>query len=890
MDIRINAGGETYTDVVGNVWVSDDFFLNGSLFDTANPIAETTDDTIYQTERFADSLSYGIPIDNGSYTVTLKFAEIWATTVGQRVFDVTAEGTLIEDDLDLFATGGKDTAIDRTFDVEVTDGELNLDFVASVNNGKVAGIEIVSNEVEPPNPPTSDTVRINVGGDAYTDGAGNVWLADQYFINGSLFSTGNAIAETNADPLYQTERYATNLGYEIPIANGNYTVRLHFAEIFHNDFNQRVFDLSLEGDLILDDFDIFAARKNAFIDGKDSALIVTEPQVTINDGVLNIDTLASVDNAKISAIEIVPLSGAQVLLQQTNGSTSVTEGGNSDSYTLVLNSQPTASVTVALNPSSQISLSQDSVTFTPDNWDVPQSVTVNAVNDSEQEGTQTATVSHSVSSSDSAYNNLAVANLSVTVADDESVAVDFTSKTIANVDNPTTAAWGPDNRLYVGTSDGVIKIYSFDDDYNVTATQTVNTISNQSDSTSILGIAFNPFDNSDSPTIYVSRSNLFVESNEYLSKVSTLSGANFTQVNDVVTGLPVSGFDHGINGMQFDNKGDLLIAVGGNTNTGEFDGVFGSKAPESPLTSAILKAEITNPGYNGNVTYEFVPGTNPPPGADPNDQTYGELVRVAPGSNVSVYASGFRNPYDLVWTTQGQLYATDNGPNGIAQDELNLVQQGNWHGHFNPARALEDSRQGEGIYDPSLPSNAQYTAPLTAVQSSTNGIDEYRANTFGGQLRGTLFAQRYNNVVYNFRLNSNGQQLVDTQTFSDIASGLDLVTTPGGAIVGVDFVDDLVSVAIPNEPTSQMVAYDISTWRASASGGQEVVIGGQNFGTLADTTVTIGSQELNISAVSDQRIIATLPAFGNSNNFLDLTVNSNGATSTIEDAFLPLAT
>lgn len=285
-----------------------------------------------------------------------------------------------------------------------------------------------------------------------------------------------------------------------------------------------------------------------------------------------------------------------------------------------------------------------------------------------------------------------------------------------------------------------------------------------------------------------------------------------------------------------------------------------------------------------------MPGTNPPAGADPNDQTFGPLVRVAPGSDVSVYASGFRNAYDLVWTTQGRLYATDNGPNGIAQDELNLVEEGNWYGHLNLARALEDPRQGVGIYDPNLPSTATYTAPITALRSSTNGIDEYRANTFGGQLRGTLFAQRFNGQVSNFELSSNGEQLVNNQTFTDIADGLDLLTGPGGALVSIDFSDDLISVAIPDDISvgNQVVAYDISTWRAPASGGNQFIIGGENFGSLDNTSVTIGNEVANLISVSDRRIVGVLPNFGNVTDFLDVTVNSNGENSVIEDAFLPL--
>ncbi|QIR35718.1 hypothetical protein HCG51_02425 [Tolypothrix sp. PCC 7910] len=37
-------------------------------------------------------------------------------------------------------------------------------------------------------------IRINAGGQAYTDSIGNLWLADQYFNGGNIYSTTYAIA------------------------------------------------------------------------------------------------------------------------------------------------------------------------------------------------------------------------------------------------------------------------------------------------------------------------------------------------------------------------------------------------------------------------------------------------------------------------------------------------------------------------------------------------------------------------------------------------------------------------------------------------------------------------------------------------------------------------
>lgn len=94
-----------------------------------------------------------------------------------------------------------------------------------------------------------------------------------------------------------------------------------------------------------------------------------------------------------------------------------TEGGIGDSYTLVLNEQPTADVTIAINPNSQVAVTPSSVTFTTLNWDVPQSVTVSAINDGVAEGAHTGTIAHSVTSADSNYNGISVASVTVNITD-----------------------------------------------------------------------------------------------------------------------------------------------------------------------------------------------------------------------------------------------------------------------------------------------------------------------------------------------------------------------------------------------------------------------------------------------------------------------------------------
>ncbi|MBL7050155.1 MAG: hypothetical protein ISR96_11625, partial [Nitrospira sp.] len=98
----------------------------------------------------------------------------------------------------------------------------------------------------------------------------------------------------------------------------------------------------------------------------------------------------------------------------------VAEGGWSDSYTAVLTSQPVAAVTVSVNPDIQVNTDVSSLIFTPTDWDIPQAVTIDAVDDLDFETVPHAgVVGHTVSSTDNDYNGQAVQDVTVDILDDE---------------------------------------------------------------------------------------------------------------------------------------------------------------------------------------------------------------------------------------------------------------------------------------------------------------------------------------------------------------------------------------------------------------------------------------------------------------------------------------
>ena len=79
-----------------------------------------------------------------SYRVTIHFCENYHARRGARVFDVRLQGETVIESLDVFAAVGFATPDVRSFEIEVADGLLELEFGRRVENPRIAAIEIES--------------------------------------------------------------------------------------------------------------------------------------------------------------------------------------------------------------------------------------------------------------------------------------------------------------------------------------------------------------------------------------------------------------------------------------------------------------------------------------------------------------------------------------------------------------------------------------------------------------------------------------------------------------------------------------------------------------------------------------------------------------------------
>ncbi|MFB2737342.1 ELWxxDGT repeat protein, partial [Umezakia ovalisporum] len=168
---------------------------------------------------------------------------------------------------------------------------------------------------------------------------------------------------------------------------------------------------------------------------------------------LQVDATTIQDNAgnsggeaKTTTFTVTPPPTPGINLIPTGGSTMVTEGGNTDTYTISLKTQPTADVTITLSPGNQITTNTNTLIFTPANWNIAQLVTVTAVDDAVTEGTHNDSITHSITSGDSEYNSLTLPTVNVTITDNDAeitgrVWHDVNGNTARDENEPSLENW-----------------------------------------------------------------------------------------------------------------------------------------------------------------------------------------------------------------------------------------------------------------------------------------------------------------------------------------------------------------------------------------------------------------------------------------------------------------
>jgi len=439
--------------------------------------------------------------------------------------------------------------------------------------------------------------------------------------------------------------------------------------------------------------------------------------------------------------------------------------------------------------------------------------------------------------------------------------VQFTTSKVngLSIDGGTALQFGPDGKLYVTEMNGVIKIYDVvrngKNNYSAVQSGVINSITqtpNHNDNGDpvnlgamrlVTGIYVTG--SAAAPIIYVASSDprqaagpsgldANLDTNSGILHKLTKSGGGWIKT-DLVRGLPRSEENHIPNGIAM-NGNTLYLAMGGHTNQGAPSNNF-AFTPEYALSAAILEINL---GGLGNPPYDLptlddedragVNDANDPFGGNDGKN---QAILEANGP-VKIYASGFRNPYDLVLTGAGKMYTFDNGPNppwgGVPKgnctnqvseggefkpDQLHLVTKGYYGGHPNPTRGNKNNKFNNNnpqspIQGAAMPGDCNYKGggagdgALTVIYGSTNGMVEYTATNFLGSMQGDLIVSSFNKKISRVQLTGNGNGVAGVQPLLNNFGNAPLdVTTQGdnGAFPGtiwiLDHLDPQISVMEP---------------------------------------------------------------------------------------------
>ena len=225
----------------------------------------------------------------------------------------------------------------------------------------------------------------------------------------------------------------------------------------------------------------------------------------------------------------------------------------------------------------------------------------------------------------------------------------------------SSLAFGPDGNLYATTILGEIQRFPVSPDGSLGNPTTITSLQQAEGGPRLtVGLAFDPSSTPNNLIAWVT--NTYIDVNNFdgsvgnginapwSGKLTRLSGPNLENVQDVVVGLPRSSKDHVTNSVAFNpaEPGIVYFVQGSNTAMGAPDQIW-KYQPERALSGAVLRLDTS------------LLGSLPLDAQTEGGANYNPF---APGAPLTVYASGTRNSYDLVWTQNGSLYVPANGSAG----------------------------------------------------------------------------------------------------------------------------------------------------------------------------------------------------------------------------------
>jgi glucose/arabinose dehydrogenase len=388
---------------------------------------------------------------------------------------------------------------------------------------------------------------------------------------------------------------------------------------------------------------------------------------------------------------------------------------------------------------------------------------------------------------------------------------------------------GPDHKLYACSFDGKIVRFPISGDGTVGEPQKITTVQAANKGPRLItGIVFDPSSTADNLVLWVSHGQMAIDAgriegaDDWTGKISVLSGPDLKTYRDVVVNLPRGFKDHLNFQPEFGPDGALYFCQGANTSTGAPDKKWNFRL-ERLLTASVLRLD---PKLVGNAPIDVK--TDEGGTYDPNK----------PGAALTLYATGVRSGFDVLWHSNGNLYVALNGaaaggnvpgtPNGAKDfapqinnitettDDLMLrIVKGGYYGHPNPRRGqfvLMGGNPTDGVdpqeiteYPVGTKPDANWIPPVYdfGKNISPDGMIEYKGNFFGGALDGFIIVARFSGYKDLFALKPGkdgkiAETLGGIEGFKHFVDPLDLVEdTHTGCIYVAEYGGQKLSLLRP---------------------------------------------------------------------------------------------
>jgi glucose/arabinose dehydrogenase len=379
----------------------------------------------------------------------------------------------------------------------------------------------------------------------------------------------------------------------------------------------------------------------------------------------------------------------------------------------------------------------------------------------------------------------------------------------------TGLTMGPDGKLYAATYDGRIFRYEMNPDGRLGKSETIMTMFPANRGPRLItGIAFDPSATAQNLILWVSHGEMALQNaTDWTGKISVLSGPHLEKYQDIVVGLPRAYRDHLNFQPTFGPDGALYFDHGSMTSVGGPDKKWDMRH-ERLLSAACLRLDpklITHPPLNVKTE---------------DGGAYDPYASDAP---LTIYATGIRSGFQLLWHRNGHLYTGLNGaaaggnvlagPRSPAitdikettEDLLLDVVKGGYYGHPNEKRREYVLMGGNPTAQADPQEITEYpvgTMPESAFQLpvydfgksvSPNGLCEY----IGGPLDGKILAARYSGGKDIIVLTPDKDgKIVEAVTgidgFKQFSDPLDVVEDPKtGDLYVAEFAGKQITVLVP---------------------------------------------------------------------------------------------